>query len=53
MTLPPTDTVFALIDGNCFYVSFRRLFNPKLSRVALKGLDHIYWTGICVFIRLR
>ena len=27
----PSDTVFALIDGNAFYVSCERVFNPKLQ----------------------
>lgn len=30
MSLPPTAAVFALIDGNCFYVSCERVFSPKL-----------------------
>ena len=30
MTIRPTDTVFALVDGNAFYVSCERVFNPQL-----------------------
>ena len=30
MAIAPSHTVFALIDGNCFYVSCERVFNPKL-----------------------
>jgi nucleotidyltransferase/DNA polymerase involved in DNA repair len=29
--LTPSNTVFALIDGNAFYVSCERVFNPKLQ----------------------
>jgi DNA polymerase V len=28
----PSDTVFALIDGNAFYVSCERVFAPRLRR---------------------
>ena len=30
MTIRPTDTLFALVDGNAFYVSCERVFNPRL-----------------------
>jgi hypothetical protein len=30
MAIEPSNTVFALIDGNCFYVSCERVFSPKL-----------------------
>ena len=31
MSFTPSNTVFALIDGNAFYVSCERVFNPKLQ----------------------
>jgi DNA polymerase V len=31
MSFIPSETMFALIDGNNFYVSCERVFNPKLE----------------------
>ena len=30
MSIAPTSTLFALVDGNAFYVSCERVFNPRL-----------------------
>ncbi len=32
MSSTPSDSVFALVDGNAFYVSCERVFNPTLSQ---------------------